>query len=228
MAKLTYLGHSAFLIEGEGLKGIFDPFLSGNPQAAMKPEEVEVDYIFVTHGHADHLGDALDIAKRTGATIIAPYELASYCQARGANAHPMHIGGSYKFPFGRVKLTPAHHGSAIVEDGNIIYLGMPCGFLVDVEGKTVYHAGDTGLFAELSMLGERENIEVALLPIGGNFTMDLMDAVYAASLLRPRLAIPMHYKTFPVIEADPEEFRRHVEALGIGAKVLNPGESVEF
>lgn len=229
MAELTFLGHAAFLIRGEGVKGIIDPFLTGNPLAPLRAADVDVTYVFVTHGHSDHLGDALEIARRKDALIVAPYELAVYCQSKGAKAHPMHIGGSYLFPFGRVKLTPALHGSAIVTDEGITaYTGQPCGFLIDVEGKTLYHAGDTGLLSELEMLGERENIEVALLPIGDNFTMGVMDAVYAASLLRPRMVIPMHYGTFPVIEQDPEEFKEHVERLGMRCKILQPGESYEF
>jgi len=228
MGRLTFLGHSAFLIEGKGLRGIIDPFITGNPLAPLGVGEIEVDYIFVTHGHSDHLGDAVEIARRNDALIIAPYELAVYCQSKGAKAHPMHIGGSHQFPFGRVKLTPALHGSAIVTDEGITYTGQPCGFLIDVEGKTIYHAGDTGLFSDLSLIGERENIEVALLPIGDNFTMGIMDAVYAASLLRPKVVIPMHYRTFPVIDQNPEEFKEHVERLGMKCLILEPGGSCEF
>jgi len=228
MAKLTYLGHAAFLIEGEGLRGIVDPFITGNPMCPVGVADIEVDYVFVTHGHSDHLGDAVEIARRNEAVIVAPYELAVYCQGKGVRAYPMHIGGAHRFPFGRVKLTPALHGSAVVTEEGIVYTGQPCGFLIDVEGKTVYHAGDTGLFSELEMLGERENIEVALLPIGDNFTMGVMDAVYAASLLRPRMVIPMHYGTFSEIEQDPAEFKEHVERLGMRCTILGPGESYQF
>ena len=225
---MTFLGHAAFLIEGEGLKGIVDPFITGNPLAPLGVGDIEVEYVFVTHGHSDHLGDAIEIARRNEALVVAPYELAVYCQSKGARAHPMHIGGSHTFRFGRVKLTPAFHGSAIVTDEGIIYTGQPCGFLIDVEGKTVYHAGDTGLFSELSLIGERENIEVALLPIGDNFTMGVMDAVCAASLLRPRVVIPMHYGTFPVIEQNPVEFKEHIERLGMRCLILEPGGSFDF
>ncbi len=228
MPKLTYFGHAAFLLEDGNTKIVIDPFLTGNPVASVSPNQVQADYVLLTHGHGDHLGDGLTIAKRNNATIVAPYELAMYCQSQGANVHPMHIGGSHTFPFGRVKLTIAHHGSAAEIDGKLVYMGNPCGYLVTVGGKTVYHAGDTGLFLDMQLIGEMNEIDVALLPIGDNFTMGIDDAVKAVEFLKPKLAVPMHYKTFEVIDADPNEFARKVEEKGFKARVLDFGESMEF
>ncbi len=230
MARLWYLGHSAFYVEGENIKALIDPFLTGNPWKVAKPEDFkDLNYIFVTHGHADHLGDAIEIAKRTGATIVSIFEVCQYCQNKGvSNIHPMHIGGTYNFPFGRVKLVSAAHGSSVIEDGEVVTLGSPCGVIVEVEGKNIYHAGDTGLIADMELLGRYEEIFIALLPIGGNFTMDVKDAAIAAELINPETAIPMHYKTWPVIDAEPEEFKKLVEARGINVQILNPGEELEF
>jgi L-ascorbate metabolism protein UlaG (beta-lactamase superfamily) len=159
------------------------------------------------------------------ATIVAPFELAGYCGARGCAIHPMHIGGAHRFPFGRLKLTIAHHGSA-APDGT--YTGNPCGFLVTMDERTLYHPGDTGLFLDMQLIGEMNDIAVAVLPIGDNFTMGIDDAVKATELLAPAMVIPMHYKTFDVIDADPNEFREKVEAKGFGCRVLDYGESFEY
>ena len=229
MAKLWYLGHSAFYLEGERIKALIDPFLTGNPWEIAKPEDFsDLNYIFVTHGHGDHLGNAIEIAKKTSATIISIFEVSQYCQFKGANVHAMHIGGTYNFPFGRVKLVPAAHGSSVIEDNKIVTLGSPCGIIVEVEGKNVYHAGDTGLIADMEILGKYENIDVALLPIGGNFTMDIRDAAIAAELIKPALAIPIHFKTWPIIDAEPEDFKVLAEARGVNVQILNPGDELEF
>ncbi len=229
MPKLTYFGHDAFLLENERTRIIFDPFLTGNPLATIKPEQVKADYVLLTHGHGDHLGDGIKIAKANGATIIAPYELATYCGNKGCQVHPMHIGGGFNFPFGRVKLTIAHHGSGAALGGDTLsYMGNPCGFLVTIAGKTVYHAGDTGLFLDMRLIGELNSIDVALLPIGDNFTMGIDDAVKAAEFLRPKLTVPMHYNTFDVIKADPQQFKQKLEAAGLSAQVVSPGQSIEF
>jgi len=229
MPKLTYLSHDVFLLENNQARLIFDPFLSGNPKATVKPDEIKVDYVLLTHGHGDHLGDGIEIAKANDATVIAPHELATYCANKGCKAHSMHIGGGYNFPFGRVKLTIAHHGSGLdIGEDALAYMGNPCGFLVTMDGKTVYHAGDTALFLDMQLIGEMHNIDVALLPIGDNFTMGVDDAVKAAELLKAGLVIPMHYKTFDVIEADPREFVKKVNEKGLKAQVLNIGESIEF
>ncbi|MFQ5639944.1 MAG: metal-dependent hydrolase [bacterium] len=223
MAKLTYLSHAAFLLETGGHQIVVDPFLTGNPLAAVKSEDVQCDYILVTHGHGDHLGDTVDIAKRNNATVIANYEIATWCGEHGSTVHPMHIGGAHEFPFGRVKLTIAHHGSGLQTDDGFVYMGNPAGALLTVEGKTIYHAGDTALFYDMKLIGEMNNLDVALLPIGDNFTMGIDDAVKAVEFLNPKLAVPMHYKTFDIIDVDPDEFVKKVQANGHDARVLEFG-----
>ena len=223
--KLTYYGHSACLLECRGQRLLFDPFLSGNPNAGISPDAVECDYILLTHGHADHLGDTLAIAQRTGATVIAVFELAGYCQRKGAEAHPMHIGGRCAFPFGSVKLTIAHHSSSFTEvDGSTVYLGNPAGIIVESEGKTLYHAGDTGLFYDMKLIGEHHAIDLALLPIGDNFTMGIGDACRAVEFLKPGRVVPVHYNTFPAIVVDPQAFAHEASAP---VAVLEPGQSIE-
>jgi len=223
--ELTYHGHACFSVEAGGKIIWLDPFLAGNPQADIAPDEVtQADYILVSHGHGDHLGDALPIAQRTGATIISNNEIATYCVEQGVDAHGLHIGGGYQFPFGRVKMTIAHHGSTLPDGG---YGGNPGGFLLDVEDKRIYHAGDTGLFYDMKLLGEERSIDVALLPIGDNYTMGPEDALRAVQLLRPGLVVPMHYGTFDVIQQDPHAFAEKVkETRGIGAVVMSPGQSL--
>jgi len=225
---LTYLSHSCFLIEGGGSRLIVDPFLRDNPNAPIAPEAVKVDFVLVTHGHPDHLGDAVEIAARNRATIIAPFELGLFCERQGAEqVHTMHIGGSFNFPFGLVKLTSALHGSGFPDSKGMIYTGNPCGFLIEMEGKTIYHAGDTGLSMEMKLLGELNRIDVALLPIGGNYTMGEEDALHAARFLKAGLVIPMHYGTFPVLTENSDLFRREAESVGITVRSLTFGETME-
>ncbi len=230
MVKLTFLGHACWLIEGSSGKVIIDPFLTGNPQAAAKPEDIVVDAVLVTHGHGDHLGDAVDIARRCNAVVVAPFELANFCASKGANIHPMHIGGSKEFPFGWVKLVPAAHGSAYVsDDSNVVYTGNPCGFLLKLDGKLIYHAGDTGLIADMELLGRLYQIDVALLPIGDNFTMGPADALEAVKMIKPKVVIPMHYDTWDVIAQDPNAFSERVKKeTSSDCVVVKPGESYEI
>jgi L-ascorbate metabolism protein UlaG (beta-lactamase superfamily) len=225
MPKLTYLGHSGFHVQGRTARLVIDPFLKGNPLATTSWEQIEADYVLISHGHGDHVGSGVEIATANDATVVAPYELANYCAARGAAVHPMHIGGGYDFPFGRIKLTIAHHGSG-APDGT--YTGSPCGFLVTMDDTVLYHPGDTGLFLDMQLIGEMNDIDVAVLPIGDNFTMGIDDAVKATELLRPNLVIPMHYKTFDVIDVDPQEFVDKVRAKGFNSRVVAIGESVDY
>ncbi len=225
MLKVTYLGHSCFMLDDGTHKLIIDPFITGNPQAPVSADQIDVDYIILTHGHGDHLGDSLDIAKRCDATIITTNELANYVASQGAKAHNMHIGGGYNFPFGRVKFTIAHHGSA---GPNNEYLGNPAGVVITMGGKKVYHTGDTGLFLDMKLIGEIDKIDVYMAPIGDNFTMGIDDAVKSVEFVNPGLTIPMHYNTFPIIPADPEEFKKKVEAIGKKAMVFPFGHTETF
>ncbi|NMA02854.1 MAG: metal-dependent hydrolase [Clostridia bacterium] len=225
--KIIFHGHSCFTIEAEGKSVLIDPFITGNPLAKVDAQELKPDVILLTHGHGDHLGDAISIAKRTGALVIAPNELAVYCQMQGVeNVHPMHIGGAYQFDFGKVKLTQALHGSAVIDDKTIQYTGNPCGFLLTMEEKTIYHAGDTGLFGDMELIGRLNQIDAALLPIGDNFVMGIDDAVEAVKMLKPNIVVPMHYDTFEVIKQDPNKFKDKVEDLGFNCRVLQVGEDL--
>jgi len=224
--KLRYFSHSAFqLTTNSGVNILIDPFLTGNPTSPVKEEDVTADYIILTHAHGDHLGDAFSIADRCNVTFICVNELAEYCKSKGYNAHNMHIGGGYDFDFGRVKFTIAHHGSQTPDN---YYAGEPAGVIVSADGKNVYHTGDTGLFYDMKLIGEMTPIDYMLLPIGDNFTMGITDAVKATELTSPKVAIPMHYNTFPVIEADPNKFKMEVEAKGFTCKVLNFGEEIKL
>lgn len=224
MVSIHFHGHACFSLETSQHKLVIDPWLTDNPLADVKPENVQCDYILVSHGHYDHLGDAISIATRTGATIIGVAELATYCANQGAKSHGMHIGGSYQFPFGRLQLTPAWHGSSLL--GENIYLGCPCGFVVELEGKYIYHAGDTGLFGDMQLIGQKFPIDVALIPIGDNYVMGPEDALTAVKLLQPKTVIPMHYNTFDIIKQDPHLFKKHVEEnTSSKCQILQPGET---
>ena len=228
--KLTYLSHSCFLVETSAHRLLIDPFLTGNPLAQTKAEEVACDFILVSHGHEDHLGDTVAIAKRTGATVIANFEVAMTCAQRGAQqVHPMNPGGGWEFPFGRVKMTLAHHSSSNSNpEGGFLYMGNPCGLLIKAEGQTIYHAGDTALFSDMKLIGQLDRIDVALLPIGDNFTMGIDDAVIAAGFLKADLSLPMHYNTFDLIKADPQLFVARMQGAGQKARALGVGETIEL
>ncbi len=221
---VTWYGHACIGLEVGEHQLLVDPFLSGNPLAAVSPDHLNPHFILVSHGHGDHVGDTLEIAKRSGALIISNFEICTWFQAQGyANVHPQHIGGGFHHPFGYLKLTIAHHGSAL-PDGS--YGGNPCGFLLTAEGKKVYLAADTGLFYDMKLIGE-EGIDLAMLPIGDNFTMGPDDALRAVKLLQPRLVVPIHYNTFDVIQQDPHAWAERVRAeTQTEPVVLKPGESI--
>ncbi|MEE9450956.1 MAG: metal-dependent hydrolase [Ignavibacteriaceae bacterium] len=224
--KLKYFSHSAFqLTTANGKKILIDPFLNGNPTAPVKADDVNADYIILTHAHGDHIGDAFSIAERCKSTFICVNELAEYCKSKGFEAHNMHIGGGYNFDFGRVKFTIAHHGSQTPDN---TYAGEPAGIIIFADDKNIYHTGDTGLFYDMKLIGEMNKIDYMLLPIGDNFTMGITDAVKAAELVSPEVAIPMHYNTFPVIEADPQEFKKKAEAAGIKSRIMQYGEEIDL
>ena len=224
MIKFTYFGHSCFAIEGSKGRIIIDPFLRGNPHVRVNPNEIIAGHVLVTHAHADHLGDAVEISQKNQAPVIGVYELVQYCIGKGATGHAMNIGGSYRFEFGEVSLTPAFHSSGC-PDGT--YGGSPCGFIIRMDNKTIYHAGDTGLSLEMQLIGELYNIDVAFLPIGDNYTMGAADAAKAVEFLKPKLAIPMHYNTFPEIQQDPADFDDKVGDLA-RVKIMGFGETYEL
>jgi len=225
MATATFLGHACVLLQDGDHRLIIDPFLTGNELAPMRPEQIEVQHVLISHGHGDHVGDAMAIAKRCGATVVSNYELALLFGKEGINAHPMHIGGAHNFDFGRVKLTIAHHGGGYGPDASR-YTGPPVGFLVTLGGKVVYHPGDTGLFYDMKLIGEMNSIDLAFLPIGDNFTMGIDDAVKAAEFLNAKRVVPRHYDTFDVIKADPQQFAARVKNSQV--VILKPGDTLEF
>jgi L-ascorbate metabolism protein UlaG (beta-lactamase superfamily) len=225
--KLTYYGHSAFLLETASHRLLMDPFLSGNEKAAIKPEDVACDFILLTHGHNDHVGDTEAIAGANDATIIANAEIADYFDGKGLKTHAMYTGGQHAFPFGKVKFTIAHHGSSLATPEGRIAMGNPVGFLIMAEGKTLYNAGDTGLFLDMKLIGEQHYIDLALLPIGDNFTMGVDDAIEAVKFLGPKRVVPMHYDTWPLIAADTKVFAEGTARAGADPAILAPGESLE-
>jgi len=224
--KLTYLGHSVILIEEGGFKGIIDPFITGNSLCKLTLNDLNnITHIFVTHGHGDHLGDTIEIAKKNNSLVIANAEICNYLSKFNVKTHAMHIGGRTKFDFGIVKMTNAVHGSGISEGENMIYGGNPGGFIIEIEGKKIYHAGDTGLTFDMKLL-EDEKIDVAFLPIGGNYTMDIDDAVKAVDFIKAKTVVPIHYNTFNQIKANPQEFKLKVKTSDVF--ILRVNENMEI
>ena len=223
--QLTWYGHSALGLKTGGAMLLVDPFFSGNPAASTTADQVSADYILVTHGHGDHVGDTVAIAKRTGAMVIANFEICNWLEHQGvAKTHGQHLGGGFNYPFGYLKLTHAEHGSAM-PDGS--YGGNPCGFLLTTPaGKTIYLAGDTGLFGDMKLLGE-EGIDLAVLPIGDNFTMGPVDALRAVKMLSPKHVVPIHFNTFGVINQDGAAWAARVTAdTTATVHLLKPGETL--
>ncbi len=223
--KITWFGHAAFLLEGSK-KILIDPFLSGNPMSPVKPDEVDADLILVTHGHGDHLGDAVEISKRCKASIVCIYELSVLLSRKGAETIGMNIGGTAKIEDVEVTMVKAVHSADVVES-EIISAGDPVGFVVKMDGVSVYHAGDTDVFMDMQLIGELYKPKVALLPIGDFYTMGIKGALKAVELIKPEIVIPMHYNTFPPIKQNPEEFKEKAEKMGVKVVILKPGESLE-
>lgn len=220
----TYYGHSAHLIDTGGFHILVDPYFTDNPSAPISHEQVSADYIFISHGHGDHVGDAEAIAKRTGAPIIATTEITKWFGKKGCKVHGQHIGGGHKYPFGYLKLTIAFHGS-MLPDGSCG--GNPAGMLLTTnEGQKIYIACDTGLFGDMQLYGD-EGIDLAVLPIGDNYTMGPEDALKAVKLLRPKHVVPCHYNTFPLIEQDAAAWGKRVsQETDAVVHVIQPGESL--
>ncbi len=225
MRRLTYLGHSAFFIEKDWDGILIDPFITGNPFAKFDFKKKRISHIIVTHAHLDHLGDSIAISKATGAQIVAVFELANYCMEKGAKAIGVNIGGSIKFSWGSVKFLPAIHSSS---NPDLPYGGLAASVLIDIDGTIIYHAGDTALMNEFSLIGEMYNPYYALLPVGGYYTMDIKDAAMAAKMLYAMEIIPMHYNTFSNIKVNIEEFKDMIESQGQKCIPLKANEYVEL
>ena len=221
---IRFLGHACFELTEGDTRVLIDPFLTGNPKAAVEASEVDPTHILLTHGHADHYGDVEDIAKRTGAAVVAIVEIANELGEAGVeNVHDPNLGGTVKFDWGWVKLVPAWHTSTTPKG----QVNTPAGMLIQIGGKTVYHLGDTALFSDLKLVaGRGDPIDVALMCIGGHYTMDRIDGVTAAEFVGAGTVIPCHYDTFPPIETDTDAFKSEVESqTSSKVVVLQPGET---
>jgi len=225
MKRLTYLGHSAFCIEKDADAVLIDPFITGARNTEFDFRKKKICAVIVTHAHFDHLGDALEISKFSKAPIIAVFELANYCRLKGAEAIGLGIGGKLEFKWGALKLLSAVHSSSNPE---LPYGGLAAGVLLDIDGTVIYHAGDTALMPDFTMIGELYNPYYALLPIGGRYTMDIEDAALAAKMLFSPEIIPMHYNTFPEIKADVKKFAALIEEQGQKCLPLKVNEYAEF
>jgi L-ascorbate metabolism protein UlaG (beta-lactamase superfamily) len=224
--QFTYVGHATYLLNIGGKRLVIDPFFTSNPLTDTSADTVDADFVLVSHGHFDHLEDAAAIAKRTGAKLISNFEIANWFQNQGVeNVHGQHLGGGFNHDFGHLKLTIAHHGSGL-PDGS--YGGNPAGLLITAGGKRLYFACDTALFLEMELYG-RGGVDLFVAPIGDNYTMGPDDAVEAVKLVKPKLAVPCHYNTWPPIAQDGAAWARRVEAeTGCKAKALSPGETIEI
>ena len=227
MAKITWHGHAAATLETEsGHKVVIDPFFDDNPKADRKAKDVEADFILISHGHFDHIADAIPIAKRTGATVISTFEIVAFLNSKGVEkGHGMNLGGGHEFPFGYVKLTPALHTGTVAGDDKGAYTTSPSGFWIRMGAKRFHHAGDTALITDMQLL--KGQVDVAMLPIGDNFTMGPDDAARAVEMIQPKVVIPIHYNTWDVIAQDPNAFKQKVGGTA-RVEVLQPGGSYSF
>lgn len=222
---IKFYGHSFVQIDSGKHSVIIDPFITGNPSAKIKPSDIRCEYIVLTHGHGDHYGDTVEIANKNNATVIATFELANHLEIKGVRfVRTLNIGGSYRFDTGRIKLTIAHHSSS-APDGT--YTGEAAGVLLYLDGKTIYHAGDTSLFYDMKLIGEMNKIDYAFLPIGDIFSMGIDDAVKAAEFINASVVIPIHYNTFDVIKVDVNEFKKKIESIGKKCIIMKPGDTLE-
>ncbi|MGD8872646.1 MAG: metal-dependent hydrolase [Gemmatimonadota bacterium] len=227
MPKLTYYGHSTCSIEtDDGVHLVIDPFFDDNPACDVAAGDVQADFILLSHGHYDHIADAVPIAKRTGATVICSYEIGEFMGTKDVQASPHHIGGGVRYPFGHVKLTPALHGGMVELPGGEPYTTVPAGLLVDFEsGQTLYHAGDTSLLTDMQLL--KGQVDVAMLPIGDRFTMGPADAVRAIDFIEPEVVVPIHYNTWPPIEQDADAFKATVGNRA-RVEIMKCGDTFDF
>ena len=227
MAKITWHGHATCTLETDsGARVVIDPFFDDNPKSALKAKDVEADYILISHGHFDHMADAIPVAKRTGATVISTFEIVAFLGSKGIEkGHGMNIGGGHEFPFGYVKLTPALHTGTVHGDDQGAYTTNPSGFWIRMGSKRFYHSGDTALIADMQLL--EGMVDVAMLPIGDNYTMGPDDAARAVKMIKPGVVIPIHYNTWDVIAQDPQAFKQKV-GKSAQVEILEPGGSYSF
>ncbi len=226
--KLTYFGHSCFLVEVAGARIVLDPYFSENPHGVVDPAAVPCDFVLCTHAHEDHTCDALELSRRHQATIVAPFELADYFAAQGATTIDLMPGGGISLPWGRLDMTPAIHSSSLELPGGLNQpMGVASGYLLRAGGRSLYHAGDTALFGDMRLIG-RHGLDVALLPIGDRYTMGPADALEAIALLQPKLTVPMHYNTTAKIRTDPSAFAADAGHAGQAVKVMQPGETLSL
>lgn len=224
--KITYLGHSCIHVDTGKHRLIIDPFLTGNPAAGAAADDIKADYVLLTHGHSDHIADAESIARRNNAPIFAIVELANYFAQLGLQTVGMNLGGSRLFPFGKLKWIPALHSSSVTRDGISLYLGVAAGILLEIDGFSLYHAGDTALFSDMRLVGSRRPVDLAFLPIGDHFTMGPEDALTAAEWIGAKHVIPVHYNTFDAIRQDGDQFVAELRRKGIQGYALKPGEHI--
>lgn len=223
--KVKWHSHSIVEIENNsGKRLIIDPFFTGNPKAILSAKDIKVDYVLITHGHNDHIGDAQAICEANDALLIANVEIADFFEMRGLNVHGLQPGGGYDFKDFYITMTPAIHGSSYRQEDQIIPLGLAGGFIVEADDQVVYHAGDTALFSDMKLIGSNWSIDIAFLPIGDNYTMGIKPASFAAMFLQAKLVVPIHYNTFEVIEQDPNKYLEMIKPM-VG-KVFEIGEEL--